>query len=97
VIARLESPDSSDVWPTFSPDGSRLVVVPASYPAVFVWDLRLVRSRLTEMGLDWEAPAYSDDDPAASSLPLLPPLQFDAGPPADEIIRFTEPAVRPRP
>jgi tetratricopeptide (TPR) repeat protein len=32
------------------------------------------------MGLDWDAPAYSDDDPAASSLALLPPLQVDLGP-----------------
>ncbi len=29
------------------------------------------------MGLDWHAPAYSDDDAAAASVPPLPPLQAD--------------------
>ena len=29
-----------------------------------VWDLRAIRSRLAAMGLDWDAPPYSDDDPA---------------------------------
>ena len=32
------------------------------------------------MGLDWDAPAYSDDDPADRSAPPLPPLQVDLGP-----------------
>jgi WD40 repeat protein/Flp pilus assembly protein TadD len=76
VIARLESPESCDVhWATFSPDGSRLVLVPEHEPAVYVWDLRAVRKQLSAMGLDWHAPAYSDDDPAAASVPGLPPLQ----------------------
>jgi WD40 repeat protein len=78
VIARLESPDSSTVyWATFSPDGSRLVLVPENFPAVFVWDLRMVRKRLAAMDLDWDAPAYSDDDQAAASLPPLPPLYVE--------------------
>ena len=52
VIARLESPDPSKVfWATFSPDGSRLVLVPNGIPAVRVWDLRLVRKRLAAMQL----------------------------------------------
>ena len=33
-------------------------------PAVHIWDLRAIRKRLVGMGLDWDAPAYSDDDPA---------------------------------
>jgi eukaryotic-like serine/threonine-protein kinase len=83
VIARLESPDSGDVqWATFSPDGSRLVLVPNHNPAVYVWDLRAIRKRLAAIGLDWDAPAYSGDDPAASSVPPLPPLQVDLGPPS---------------
>jgi eukaryotic-like serine/threonine-protein kinase len=82
VIARIENPESSEVlWATFSPDGSRLVLVPYSVPAVRVGDLRLIRKRLVAMGLDWDAPAYSDDDPAAASMPPLPPLQVDLGPP----------------
>jgi eukaryotic-like serine/threonine-protein kinase len=81
VIAGLESPDSSNViWATFSPDGSRLVLVPQNIQAVHVWDLRAVRKQLAEMKLDWEAPAFPNDDPAATSLPPLPPLQVDLGP-----------------
>ena len=41
-------------------------------PAVHVWDLRAIRQHLAGMGLDWDAPAYSDDDPASPSAPPLP-------------------------
>jgi WD40 repeat protein len=83
VLARFESPDpSAMIWATFSPDGSRLVLVPGNQPAVYVWDLRAIRKRLAGMELDWDAPAYSDDDPAAASVPPLPPFQVDLGPPA---------------
>jgi eukaryotic-like serine/threonine-protein kinase len=94
VIARIESPESSDVlWATFSPDGSRLVLAPNSTPAIRVWDLRMIRKRLAAMDLDWAAPAYPDEDPAAATLPPLPLLQFDPGPPAGAINQFTEPAA----
>jgi eukaryotic-like serine/threonine-protein kinase len=97
VIARIESPESSGVlWATFSPDGSRLVLVPNSIPAVRVWDLRLVRKRLAALGLDWDAPAFPEDDPAAASLPPLPPLQVDLGPRDAKSERVAEPARAPR-
>jgi eukaryotic-like serine/threonine-protein kinase len=97
VMARLESPDSGRVkWATFSPDGSRLVVVRSDTPAVHVWDLRAIRKRLAVMGLDWDAPAISDDDPAAASLPPLPPLQVDRGPLNDEVEHFIDPDEAPR-
>jgi WD40 repeat protein len=97
VMARLESPDSGRVkWATFSPDGSRLVVVRSDTPAVHVWDLRAIRKRLAVMGLDWDAPAFSDDDPAAASLPPLPPLQVDRGPLNDEVEQFIDPDEAPR-
>jgi hypothetical protein len=60
----------------FSPDGSRLVVTTPDGPAVHVWDLRAIRRHLAGMGLDWNAPAYSDDDPAAPSAPPLPPVRM---------------------
>ncbi len=82
-VARLESPDSCTAsWMTFSPDGARLVVVTRDGPAVHVWDLRAIRRRLAAMNLDWDEPAYPDDDPADSSALPLPPLQVDLGPPA---------------
>ena len=49
---------------TFSPDGSRLVTTSPEGPTVRVWDLRAIRRRLAGMGLDWDAPAYPDADPA---------------------------------
>jgi hypothetical protein len=79
TLARLERPDlSPGETLAFSPDGSRLVV--CTVRAVHAWDLRAIRRRLTEMGLDWDAPAYSDDDPASPTLPPLPPLKVDYGP-----------------
>jgi hypothetical protein len=79
TLARLERPDlSPGETLAFSPDGSRLVV--ATVRGVHAWDLRAIRRRLTKMGLDWDAPAYSDDDPASPTLPPLPPLKVDYGP-----------------
>ena len=57
---------------TFSPDGSRLVVTTNDPPAVHVWDLRAVRRRLAEMGLDWNAAAYSETDSATENAADLP-------------------------
>ncbi len=75
-VARFESPDLCGVeFVTFSPDGSRLVVTTNGPGAVHVWDLRAIRRRLVEMGLDWDAPAFSDDDPAAPSAPPFPRAQ----------------------
>ena len=73
-------------------------------PLVHVWDLRAIRKRLAAMDLDWDAPPYSDDDPAGPSALPLPPIQFDYGqlrpvidhreqnavPAKDLIARYTE-------
>jgi serine/threonine protein kinase/WD40 repeat protein len=85
TLAHLESPDLCHVGfrsGTFTPDGSRLVVTTGDGPAVHVWDLRAIRRHLASMGLDWDAPAFSDDDPASPTLPPLPPLEIDYGPSA---------------
>ena len=71
TLARLESPEPSVGWPVFSPDGSRLVVTTLAGPAVHVWNLRTIRRQLLAMGLDWDAPPYSDQDPADPSGPPL--------------------------
>ena len=68
-----------EVEATVSPDGSRLVSYTSDGPAVHVWDLRLIRHRLAEMRLDWDAPPFTDDDPGGPSLPPLPPLKVDLG------------------
>jgi eukaryotic-like serine/threonine-protein kinase len=93
TVARLESPDSCGIIrATFSSDGARVVATTGDGPAVHVWDLRAIRRRLASMGLDWEAPAYADHDPAGASLPPFPPLQVDLGPITGHIEHFTEPA-----
>ncbi len=90
TLARLESPDGCGVWTAaFSPDGSRLVVSTRDGPAVHIWDLRAIRAQLGLMGLDWDAPGYSGDDPARASAPPLPELQVDYGPLAGHVEHFT--------
>jgi eukaryotic-like serine/threonine-protein kinase len=82
TLARLASPDLCGVVGlAFSPDGSRLVVTTKDRPtpAVHVWDLRAIRRHLARMGLDWDAPAFSEDDPADPGSQPLPPLQVDFG------------------
>jgi serine/threonine protein kinase/WD40 repeat protein len=87
-VARLEGPELPDViCATFSPDGSRLVVTTRPGPAVHVWELRSIRRQLATMGLDWDAPAYSNEDRAA--LPL-PPCQVELGPLARDVEHFIE-------
>jgi serine/threonine protein kinase/WD40 repeat protein len=89
-LARLASPDLGDAWAvTFSPDGSRLVVSTRDGPAVHVWDLRAIRRHLAELGLDWDAPACPEADPAAFSAPSLPQIQIDFGPLAGQVKRST--------
>ena len=80
TVARLESPDLCHVAEAaFTPDGSRLVITTNDGPSARVWDLRAIRRHLAAMGLDWDAPAYSDDDPASPALPPLPTIEVDLG------------------
>ena len=71
TVARLEGTELRDAWPTFSPDGSRLVVTTNFGPAVHVWDLRTIRKQLVVMGLDWDAPPIPEHDVAARSAPEI--------------------------
>ena len=81
TLAKLETPDQCAVQAaTFSPDGSRLVLTTHDGPAVHIWDLRAIRRHLSRMGLDWDAPAYPDADPASPVLPPLPRFEVDFGP-----------------
>jgi WD40 repeat protein/tetratricopeptide (TPR) repeat protein len=90
MLARFESPDQCFGWTTFSPDGSRLVVSTNDGPAVHVWDLRRIRRRLAKLGLDWDAPAFPEEDPADQSAPPLPPPHVDYGPLAGHLEQFSE-------
>jgi WD40 repeat protein/Tfp pilus assembly protein PilF len=57
VLATVSAPDPEELSSLcFSPDGSRLAAGTED-GAIQLWDLRLIRARLREMGLDWEPPA----------------------------------------
>jgi serine/threonine protein kinase/WD40 repeat protein len=67
-LARLEDPNHASSWLVFSADGTRLIGSSDVDRCVHVWDLRLIRRQLAEMGLDWDAPPY----PVAETQELQP-------------------------
>jgi WD40 repeat protein/tetratricopeptide (TPR) repeat protein len=74
----LEAPEQSRLLPQcFTPDGSRLISWGAESEELHVWDLRLVRRQLAEIGLDWDAPPLPDL-PAEAPRPY-PAVAVDAG------------------
>jgi WD40 repeat protein/tetratricopeptide (TPR) repeat protein len=78
TLSGLESPDlCAAQWATFSPDGSRLVVATNDGPAVHVWDLRAIRGRLAEMGLDWDAPLLPAPETSTGDAADRPSLKAD--------------------
>jgi serine/threonine protein kinase/WD40 repeat protein len=57
-LATLEAPDSIGLRRfQFSPDGTRLAVTQVDQQ-LQLWDLRLIRQKLAQMGLDWDLPPY---------------------------------------
>src|SRR5262249_36984645 len=71
-LGALEGPNQQSIgYPVFTPDGTRLIGVQNTESAkgVCVWDLRLLRARLAELGLDWDALPYP---PPAGNVPLRP-------------------------
>jgi WD40 repeat protein/tetratricopeptide (TPR) repeat protein len=80
TLARLESPDLCVAqWATFSPDGSRLVLTTndGPVPSVHVWDLRAIRRRLAEIGLDWNAPRLPAAETSTGNVANRPALEVD--------------------
>jgi serine/threonine protein kinase/WD40 repeat protein len=82
-LATLAAPDSQrPVYKLcFSPDGSQLAGVMGN-AGVQLWDLRLLRRQLGDLGLDWDAPPY-------------PPVK--AAPPAEPLSVTVEAAKAPAP
>jgi hypothetical protein len=63
TVAKLEDPHGDRAtWMSFTPDGTQLVVTALGARAIHNWDLRLIRDRLGEMGLDWDAPPFPPAD-----------------------------------
>ena len=52
----------------YSPDGSQLIAL-AWTGNVVVWDLRRIRTRLKEIGLDWGLPEYPPADGGEEARP----------------------------
>jgi serine/threonine protein kinase/WD40 repeat protein/tetratricopeptide (TPR) repeat protein len=56
---RLYAPEQSCLVPCcFTPDGGQLLVRSDEGKTLYIWDLRLIRSQLAEMGLDWDPPPF---------------------------------------
>jgi Anaphase-promoting complex, cyclosome, subunit 3 len=77
--------------PVFSPDGTKLIVVNGGN-GIHVWDLRLIRERLAELGLDWDAPVYPPADPEGKVEPLK--VEVRLGSPVQSILSRDERARR---
>ena len=72
-VAVLEDPNLDPIiHAVFTPDGARLVAV--SFKEIHVWDLRLIRQQLKDMGLDWDPPEFP---PAAARRGSLEPLKVE--------------------
>jgi WD40 repeat protein len=73
TLARFESPELYAAGSaTFTPDGSCLLLTTRDGPAIRVWDLRAIRKYLARVRLDWDAPAYPEEDPADPGVAALP-------------------------
>jgi hypothetical protein len=60
-VARLTGPDSVSYQPyCFTPDGTRLIS--SGGKGLYIWDLRLIRQELKELGLDWHWPEFPPPD-----------------------------------
>src|SRR5262249_21648141 len=69
----------------FRPDGSQLMTYTGRDNTIQVWDLRLIRRQLAELGLDWDVPAYpppTADNSRPLHVKVLPPEPL---PPSKEL------------
>jgi eukaryotic-like serine/threonine-protein kinase len=66
-VARLTGSEPMTYQPEcFTPDGTRLIAY-SSAGTLHVWDLRLIRRQLRELGLDWDWPELVPADPASQA------------------------------
>jgi serine/threonine protein kinase/WD40 repeat protein len=80
TVARLEDPHADRAtWQGFTPDGTQLVVVASYASAIHIWDLREIRTRLKDMNLDWDWPAFPPPATASGS-PAAPPATIEVRP-----------------
>ena len=65
-LVRFEDPDLKETAAAFGPDGATLYTTADG--GFRVWDLRRIRERLAEIGLDWEATAFPPAAPASGPV-----------------------------
>jgi WD40 repeat protein/Flp pilus assembly protein TadD len=65
-LAEFEDPNADRPWcPTFSPDGSRLMMFGNG---IHVWNLRRIRTELARRDLDWDASPYPPEPSPSAPL-----------------------------
>lgn len=63
TFAKLETPDAGRIAnASFGLDG-RILIINGS-PQISIWNLDVIRSELSRMGLDWDLPVYSEGEDA---------------------------------
>jgi serine/threonine protein kinase/WD40 repeat protein/tetratricopeptide (TPR) repeat protein len=78
-LATLTGPDPIPVHDlAFSPDATLLAVY-AGFDTIQLWDLRALRGRLAEIGLDWDLPPYSPLPPSQAGQAKPPAVHLDLG------------------
>ena len=74
-LARLTTLQPVSPTPlVFSPDGTKLIAR-TNQKTVLVWDLRRIRDRLKERGLDWDAPPYPTAPESAAAVGPVQPVR----------------------
>jgi WD40 repeat protein len=69
-VARLTGPEPLWYQPAcFTPDGTRLISTGPDASSLYVWDLRLIRRQLKELGLDWDWPQFAEPDASQKAKP----------------------------
>jgi tetratricopeptide (TPR) repeat protein len=76
-VLKLTGPGAASYHPAcFTSDSAKLIAVAGDTSALYVWDLRLIRKQLRELGMDWELPEFPA--PAADNPPPLT-VELDPG------------------
>jgi tetratricopeptide (TPR) repeat protein len=92
-VSRMETTDHITLSPAgFSPDGGRFYAIGEQNRALYIWDLRLIRSRLKAMGADWDVPPLPEPKPTLPG-PLEVRIVLDDPKAADDLLRQLQAAV----
>lgn len=65
-IFRLVGPEPKRITTSrLTRDGAQVIAMVSDVPLLFVWDLRLIRKQLRELGMDWDLPEFAPTTPRA--------------------------------